>query len=172
MKSNKLSNLRGGRTTRGSAIVEFVLVSGLLIFLLFGIMEMGFMFSSSLTVASAAHQGARAAALSGNSKDPVKSIETAVYNAARTLPEPRDFTFGSGTVAEYAPEGSQDWQPWTPGTAPSLDSRDQVRVTVTYPYKYITGDLLGGLGNLLSGKSGQPTDHRNLVGVAVMRYGG
>lgn len=154
---------------RGAAILEFVIVSALLIFILFGIMEMGFMFSNSLTVASAAQQGARAAALRGNSR----AVEFAVYNAAQTLREPRDFSFQSGnTVAEYAPQGSNEWQPWNPDTAPPDGTNDQIRITVTYPYKYVTGNVLGGIGNLLGGKNGQPTDRRNLVGVSVMRYGG
>lgn len=149
--------------------MEFVLVAGLLIFLMFGIMEMGFMMSNSLTVSSAAQQGARAAALGGNGK----AIETSIYNAAKTLREPRDFSVASGnTILEYAPEDSQDWQAWDPSKAPPDANKDQIRVTVTYEYKYITGNLLGGLGNLLSGKSGQPTDHRTLTGVSVVRYGG
>lgn len=157
------------RHERGAAILEFVIVSALLIFVLFGIMEMGFMFSNSLTVASAAQQGARAAALSGNSR----AVELAVYNAAQTLREPRDFSFQSGnTVAEYAPQGSSEWQPWNPDTPPPDGTNDQIRITVTYPYQYVTGNLLGGLGNLLGGRRGQPTNQKNLVGVAVMRYGG
>jgi Flp pilus assembly protein TadG len=154
---------------RGAAILEFVIVSALLIFILFGIMEMGFMFSNSLTVSSAAQQGARAAALRGNSR----AVETAVYNAAQTLREPRDFSFSSGnTIAEYAPQGTEEWQPWNPDTPPPDGTNDQIRITVTYPYTYITGNLLGGLGNMLGGKSGEATDERNLVGVSVMRYGG
>lgn len=159
----------GGRNKgrRAVAILEFVFVSAMLLFLLFGIMEVGFMFSNSLTVSSAAQQGARAAALGGTAKE----VRSAVYTAGGTLREPY-FEYGSGLNAEYAPEGSADWQPWDPGKPPPNGTRDQVRITVTYEYRYITGDLLGGLGNLLSGKSGQAKDRRNLVGVSVMRYGG
>lgn len=154
---------------RGAAVVEFVFVAALLVFLLFGIMEVGFMLSNSLTVSSAAQQGARAAALGGDAH----AVETAVGNAAQTLRKPREFSMTDGnTVAEYAQEGSDNWKPWNPNTPPPDTTKDQVRITVKYEYKYLTGDLLGGIGNLLSGTQGQPTDHRTLVGVAVMRYGG
>lgn len=166
LMTRKVEHRRG---SRGAAILEFVLVAALLIFLMFGIMEMGFMMSNSLTVSSAAQQGARAAALGGNGR----AVETSIYNAAKTLREPRDFSVSSGnTVLEYAPEGTEDWQAWDPAKAPPDGTKDQIRVTVTYQYQYITGNLLGSIGNLLSGKSGQPTDRRKLVGVSVMRFGG
>ena len=169
MKHTVTRKIEDRRGARGAVIVEFVLVAGLLIFLMFGIMEMGFMMSNSLTVSSAAQQGARAAALKGDGK----AVETSIYNVAKTLREPRDFSVISGnTVIEYAPEGTEDWQAWNPGNAPPDGTKDQIRVTVTYQYKYITGNLLGALGNLMSGKPGQPTDHRTLTGVSVMRYEG
>jgi hypothetical protein len=146
-------------------------VAVLLVFLLFGIMEFGMMFSSSITVTQAANQGARAAALKGDRR----KVEAAVYGAAQTLKSGSKFDFASGNViAEYKPFDADDWRPWDPNSAPPDGQNDQIRITVRYPYKYMTGSLLGKLGNSLRSSDGapaQPADQRIIQGVAVMRYG-
>ncbi|HEY3412518.1 MAG TPA: TadE family protein [Armatimonadota bacterium] len=151
---------------RGAAIVEFVIVSALLIFLLFGIMEMGFMLSNSATVTMTAHQGARAAALRGTSA----AVTAAVNNAAAPLRHSTDPTYLS-YVTKSRQAADAAWSDWTPGTAPPGGTDAQIQVIVTYKYDYITGSLLGSIGNLLGGGGGS-TSSRTLTGTAIMRYGG
>jgi len=156
---------RKGRGQRGASMIEFVIVMGLLLFLLFGIMEFGFMMSSALTVNSAAHQGARAAALN-------KDWSTAVDDGLDGLALVDNLGVPRRSVAlEYGTTsgGTTTWSSTAPTT---LTSDHQVRITVTYDYRYITGSTFGALSNLISGKTGAPTTQRNLIGSATMRYGG
>ena len=54
---------RGTGTERGAALVEFALVVPLLLILIFGIVETGFIFSQQLEVRHGAREGARLAAV-------------------------------------------------------------------------------------------------------------
>ena len=60
-----LNNATRGRHSpdRGASLVEFALVAPLLILLLFGIIEIGWMFSQNLDVRHGAREGARLAAV-------------------------------------------------------------------------------------------------------------
>jgi Flp pilus assembly protein TadG len=156
----------GKNRRRGAALLEFVLVAALCIFLLFGIIEMGFLFSNSITVTSAAHQGARAAALGQSASAVTSSIKT----TASTLRKYTDSTYLQ-VATEYRGPDATTWTAWTPGAPPPDGIQDQVRVTVTYRYDYITGALLGGLGGCLGG-SRSNSSSCTLTGRAVMRYGG
>jgi Flp pilus assembly protein TadG len=55
-----------GRTERGAAALEFVLVAPILILLLFGIVTFGFLFAQDLALSNAARQAARFAAVAGH----------------------------------------------------------------------------------------------------------
>ncbi|PLX90629.1 MAG: hypothetical protein C0614_00325 [Desulfuromonas sp.] len=54
--------MRRDRSQKGVAVVEFAVLSGLLVLFLFGIFEFGFLWFSSYTIANAAREGARVAA--------------------------------------------------------------------------------------------------------------
>lgn len=149
------------RTVRGAAMVEFLFVAALLVFLLFGVMEMGFMLSNSLTLQNAAADGARAASL-GQKKN---QVDEAVYLAAESLRDSQGNINIDITTESREPGGA--WTPWNPGRPPAGGSNDQVRVTVTYEYHYLTGSLLG---RLMPGGEGTPST-RTITKSSVMRYG-
>ena len=98
------------RSDKGASAVEFALVAGILVVLLVGIIQFGFLFFQWLEVTHAAREGARWAAL-GN---PDGEVIVRAQNAAPGL------DWGdNGTVLVTYPEGSSD-----PG--------NPVRVAVTY----------------------------------------
>lgn len=58
---------RRSRDDRGAALVEAAVITPVFILLITGIFEFGLLFRNSLTTNNAAHQGARAASVSGDS---------------------------------------------------------------------------------------------------------
>ena len=67
----------------GAAAVEFALVVGLLFVILFGIMEFGLAFFETQNLRSATREGARAAAIGGDSDEITKAL---VDGASGSLP--------------------------------------------------------------------------------------
>jgi len=65
---------------RGAVIVEFAVCFLLLMFLLFGVIEFGFLWMQSHYINNAAREGARAAAKLAVDVDPVPVVEDAVKN--------------------------------------------------------------------------------------------
>lgn len=126
--------------SRGAALVEFAIVSMLLLTLLFGIIEFGLMMKDYLTVNQAAREGARAAALGS---DP-SAVEVRARSSAAGLSEDeQNLITVSSYYREYV-EGS-GWGNWTPGVPPagSNNREMQVKVEVSYPHSTIVGSLFG-----------------------------
>jgi len=97
-------------------MTEFALVLPILVVFLFGIIQFGIAFNNYVTITDAARAGARKAAVSRESGDPVGDCQAAVQAATDNL----DMTQpGAGIACTYDPS-------MTPGT--------QVQVTVNYPY--------------------------------------
>ena len=94
----------GHHSDRGSAAVEFALVLPLLVMLLFGIIQFGFVYNAYITVTHAAREGARMAA--------VGAFDTAAVKADTV---PLD-------------------QSKVNVTGPTLVSSDYYQVTVAYTY--------------------------------------
>lgn len=109
------------RRQQGQDIVEYALVLPLLILLLFGIVEFGFLFLTYNTVANAAREGARAGVIPSTSD---AEIEAAARNLATGL-DPAELTI---TIQR--------------------PSSNTVRVTTTYTASLLTGPLLGGSGTI------------------------
>jgi Flp pilus assembly protein TadG len=59
MGMGEMATWRGGSDQRGAAAVEFAVVLPLLLTMLFGIIEMGFVFNRWITVTHAAREGVR-----------------------------------------------------------------------------------------------------------------
>lgn len=71
--------------SKGSALLEFVLVAPLLLMLLAGIIQFGFIMNAKVVVNSASYEGVRAATMS---EDPESSAAEAVLNyAASSMPD-------------------------------------------------------------------------------------
>ena len=72
------------QSRRGAAVVEFAVLSGLLVVFLFGIFEFGFLWMSSYTIANAAREGARVAAKTPGDKALRQAVaEQAIENSLK-----------------------------------------------------------------------------------------
>ena len=91
------------RNNKGSATVEFALVSVLFVTLMLGIVEFGLMIRSYHTLSNAVYEGARAAAVGGT----VSTIQNTVVTAAYGL----NMSTSNVTVFRQAGSGSNpdDW---------------------------------------------------------------
>lgn len=120
---------------RGSQIVEFALIVPVLLTMVMGIIEYGFMVKNNLTIANAARDGARAAAVG----ELPSTIQTRVINEAK----PMTVSTSQITMTRSTDQGATF--PTTLGTSSSntakndANSGDLIKVTVTVPYTPITG---------------------------------
>ena len=154
-----LAGRRAGRRGRGQALVEFALVSMLLVLLLGGAIEFGFLFDHKLELANAARAGARwgathSSAWSAAASPASNTIEGQVQNAGGTSGLTNDDShldieyyavsgstvtncgrYSAGSAAFVAQAGYTQSTCVTPGNL--------VKVTLTNSYSLVTG-LLGG----------------------------
>ena len=117
--------------TRGTEVLEFAFVLPVVLLVLVGILDMGFLFNNYEVVTNAAREGARAGALPGWTDDEVKArVRTYLAgagldaNAATTNVHPDALVVGAHNV-------------------------QSVKVVVSYPYKYL---LLGAIADMVQGK--------------------
>jgi len=80
---------------KGAALVEFALLSGLLLIFLFGIFEFGLLWLQSNYTVNAAREGARVAAKVSSAADRSSAAQDAVENYLKTF---RLFTASSGEL--------------------------------------------------------------------------
>lgn len=80
------------RNEEGQAVVEFALILPLLILLIFGMIDFGWLFYNKIEVNNASREGARYAAIHWNEADYVTDTENLVYS----------FTSGSPAVTVTA----------------------------------------------------------------------
>ena len=104
------------KSEQGQTMTEFAVVLPILVVLLFGIIQFGIAFNNYVVISDAARAGARKAAVSRESSDPVGDCRTAVLSAAYNLDMSQS---GAGVTCTY--DGSMQ-----PGTT--------VTVEVDYPY--------------------------------------
>ena len=118
------------RSDRGAELIEFALVLPVLLLVLGGILDMGFLFNNYAVVTNAAREGARMAAVPGWEEDEVKARVTAyIQGAGLTL---------AGVTTTVQP------------VAVDVGGRtiNSVKVVVSYPYNYL---ILGPLAQLIQG---------------------
>ncbi|HZP74044.1 MAG TPA: TadE family protein [Gaiellaceae bacterium] len=113
-------------------MVEFALVAPLLLLILFGIIQFGVAFMHSVALTDAVRAGARQAAVSRTSGDPVAATDSAVVNAASDL----DSSTLSSRITVTTSSG------WTSGGS--------VTVKATYPYSINILGLVVANGDLHS----------------------
>jgi Flp pilus assembly protein TadG len=124
-----LSRLR--RDTRGAVLVEFALVSMVLLVLVFGMVEYGLLISERLSIQQAAREGARSAAIG----EVTSNVTTKVLNSAPGIP------LTSANVTLEKQTGSGSWGSLgntTDGTQNNAVFGDYVRVTVRFNHSWIT----------------------------------
>lgn len=125
-----MSRRRSIREQKGQTMVEFALVMPVLFLVLFGIIQFGALYNDYITVTDAARIGARKAAVSRQTADPVGLATTATKNAASDLD---DLTKLGVSVTATA---------WVPGA--------DVTVQTSYPYSINILGMVVASGTLKS----------------------
>jgi len=113
---------------RGAVLVEFALTLPLLLFVVVGILDFGWVFQQYQVVTNAAREGARMAVLPGYAEGDVKSRVAGFLTAGGVAGTP------TTSVADDLV---------TPGAGAAPFTVKTVTVTVTYTFKY-----LGAIANL------------------------
>jgi Flp pilus assembly protein TadG len=116
------------KTDEGAEVIEMVIVLPLLLMLLFGIVEFGFLFQRYVFLTNAAAEGARVASLPGYTQADVQA-RVAAYAAASNITG----VTATSVASPIAGPGGTSW----PGS----------QVTVTYVYNY---QFIGPLATLVS----------------------
>ena len=128
--------LRRGRDERGAQLVEFAIASVVLLVLLFGIIEYGYVLSFKQGLTQAAAEGARAGAV-GTTTDAVNAVTRSVGAFNKTCNS-------SGLTCQGASAGQ-----WPPVTY-ACGSHMCVKITLSYDWKnYPLLPKFPGLGLLL-----------------------
>ncbi len=122
---------------RGSVSVETALLTPLLITLLFGIIEFGFVFKDLLMIHQAAREGARVAAVGATTAE----IATRITDSIPTLnPD------GLATELQYRTYDG-GWSEWATlgdyGAENDAPANSQVRVALTYVHPLACGPFFG-----------------------------
>ena len=133
---------------RGAELIEFAIVTPLLLLLVFGIADFGLMFQRYEVLTNAAREGARVAALPGYVAADVQNRVTQYLTGSAVTPV-------TTTYLTPAPVN-------VGGACITLRG-----ATVTYDYSFIA---LGGIIKLFPGGSGFTT--KTLTATALMRYEG
>ena len=118
------------RSEQGQTMVEFVLVLPVLMVVLFGIVQFGLAFNNYVALTDSVRAGARTAAVSAQTSDPVGITTTRVKTASG------DLNSSKVNVTVSAPSG------WVHG--------NDVVVTATYPYSISLFGVVVANGNLSS----------------------
>ena len=117
------------RSDRGQTMVEFALVVPVLCLVIFGMIQCGILFNNYITLTDATRVGARKAAVSRQTADPVGLAVTATKNAASGLTTPPLTVTVTATA-------------WSPGA--------DVSVEATYPYSLNILGIVVASGTLKS----------------------
>jgi Flp pilus assembly protein TadG len=128
---------------RGIETVEFALVAPVLIFLMFGIAELGMLFHDYQILGTACREGSRVASLGGLTSSISARIDAAAIGlTAANITRTMEF-------ASY--DSATGWTSWTPlGNLADLTGNDapklaQIRVTLTYSHQLMMGNLFSML---------------------------
>ena len=135
------------RSERGAELIEFALVLPLLLFLIFGLVDFGFMFQRFEVVTNAAREGARMAVLPG-------------YATADVTARVQSYLTTAGVAANSVNSSVSVTNVTIPAGAGAALPGKRVQVTYASPYIFI-GPLAGWFGGTFT--------TANLTAVAQMR---
>ncbi|MFN0155428.1 MAG: TadE/TadG family type IV pilus assembly protein, partial [Gaiella sp.] len=123
---------RNDRNEEGQAMVEFALIIPALLLVVFGIIQFGILFNNYLTLTDAVRVGARQAAVSRQSPNPIATTTDQIMRAADHLDTSQlEITITPGSPSD-----------WTQG--------GDIQVTATYPYSISLLGLVVKSGRLTS----------------------
>jgi Flp pilus assembly protein TadG len=142
----------GIRSERGAELIEFALVFPLLLFVVLGIIDFGFVFQQMEVVTNAAREGARIAVLPGYEATDVTARVVSYLNAGGL---PTTATNPSVTVDGFATAFTIAM----PAPTPAMSGK---RVTVVYTHQYL---FIGPIASWFGGAFTTVP----IRGVAVMR---
>ena len=134
------------RLQRGAALVEFALISSLLILLLFGIIEVGLILGDQAQVGAAAREAARAASVGGT----VEAAQASAVNAGSGL----HLATGSVYLEQSVPP-SPIWialGDTVDGSSNNAVTGSLIRATVTYSHPLVTTLIFSGSTRTLTSK--------------------
>jgi len=140
------------RSERGAELIEFALVVPMLLLVLLGIADFGFMFQRYEVLTNAAREGARVAVLPGYTVSDVKT-RVCAYMASGGVP-------ATGCPNPSNPVISVADATVAMAVGPALQVK---RVQVTYTHSYL---FVGGIAGLFSGSL---TTSFPITTVAIMR---
>ena len=148
-----ISRLRAGgrrreRDQRGAVVVEFALIVPLLLLIVFGVLDFGYMLNRTTIVSNASRDGARTASLDGSYADICTTVKSELAGSGIAVPAACTATTGNtiikidckmvdGTACNVASATTYD---------PLAESGATAIVTITYTYTWITpliGQLFG-----------------------------
>jgi len=112
---------QGGRRGRGQNVIEFALIAPILIMLAFGIIDVGRMFYSWISLENSAREAARYLASHPTDNASTRATAVAIANGEAA---------GAGVDLH-------------PPSIPPFDTSSPIEVTVTGDFSFITGDVLG-----------------------------
>ena len=140
MKARPLPLRRTTCSSRGTATVEMAIVAPLLVFLLFAIIEGGWLVKDSLVLGSACREAARKAGLGR----PCAQIISCARTSASSL------TGTNITVTmQYQPASGGGWTTLADTTEGlnSAPAGSQIRIMLTYPHPLICGPITSLFAN-------------------------
>jgi Flp pilus assembly protein TadG len=146
---NIFRRLKRWRDERGSEIVELAIALPILLLVLAGIMDFGFLFERYEVVTNAAREGARMAVLSNSSGYSATDVQNRVSSYLST-----SGLTGSSATTDVS---------YTTQTLPSGLTVQVATVTVSYPSSFL---FIGPIASLVGGGSPGTV---NLRAVSVMR---
>lgn len=118
----------------GSVILEFALVVPLLLLMLIGIMEFGWLVKNNLTIANATREGARVASVGRTTSE----IQTRIQNSA----SPLKVTSPDGSIdMKWSDNNGADGYPYTvtdSGTKNGVMAGKLIKITVRSQHKTLT----------------------------------
>jgi Flp pilus assembly protein TadG len=142
-----INPIRLRRSQRGAELVEFALILPLLVFIILGLIDFGFMFQRFEVVTNAAREGARMAVLPGYAAADVQARVLSYLTTGGVAATTSNTTVSVTSVSIAA------------GVGPALPGK-RVQVTYASPYLFL-GPLAGWFGGTFTSS--------NLNGVAIMR---
>ena len=127
------------RRRRGAALVEFAVCAGLLLLILFGLIEMGLLLGDQAALAEGAREAARSLAVGS-----APSVASGRAVTTSGLP----LTGGNVTLEKSRPDGNGSPTAWNPvgvsGAGNDATTGDFVRATVRYNHPLVTSLIFAG----------------------------